>query len=41
MHHRGLRFVSFDGALPWRLAQTRSTIKAMPWPTPMHIVHSA
>ena len=21
--------------------QTRSTISAMPWPTPMHIVHSA
>ena len=26
--------------LSW-LDQTRSTIRAMPWPTPMHIVHSA
>ena len=24
-----------------RFVQTRSRITAMPWPTPMHIVHSA
>ena len=38
---RPLRRAGAAGACPSERAHTRSMIVAMPWPTPMHIVHSA